>query len=158
MICNLLNLVLENHQVILSIVMTSCILYSSRKKGFKLNQNLANKISCSVILIKGITAYACRRFFHYFNDSVREVGKNKYEVTYTIKGKTYKMIVKQFRGPSPVLQILDHNLNDRTDEILPYLGPNYDCKHAQEFDLEMFHVESLTFEFGDGTTNTVLRK
>jgi hypothetical protein len=85
------------------------------------------------------------------NNTVKKIGKNTYEITYNIAGNTYKMIVTPTKGPSPILQISDHNLNDVTNEILPYLGPERNW-HGNKFNLDFFNKESLTFELADGST------
>jgi hypothetical protein len=109
---------------------------------------------CS-ILSKTLFSYFYLRTFQYFNSSVKQLDKNLFEVQYIVKGKLYKMLVKPNKGPCPVLQIVDQNLEDVTDIILPYFGPSYNWKHAQEIDLKHLNVTSLTFEFSDGTNSTV---
>lgn len=92
-------------------------------------------------------------FIQYMNNSVRIVGKNTYEISYIINGKLYKMIVNVQRGPSPVLQISDENLEDITDEILPYLGPSNNW-HERKFCSIDFDKKSLTFELSNGEERT----
>jgi hypothetical protein len=91
----------------------------------------------------------------YLNNSVKQIDKNLFEVQYIVKGKLYKMIIKPHKGPCPVLQIVNENLDDVTDLILPYFGPSYNWRHAQEIDLTYFKAKSLTFEFSDGSNSTV---
>jgi hypothetical protein len=108
-------------------------------------------LKISYIGIKTIFTYFYISFLQYVNSTVKQIGKNTYEITYIINGNTYKMIVSPLKGPSPVLQIIDHNLNDVTDEILPYLGPERNW-HGKPISLDFFNKESLTFEMADGTS------
>lgn len=104
-------------------------------------------------------SYAYISIFQRINNNVTLIGKNKYEVKYILNGKPYKMIITPHRGPSPILQITDHNFTDITDHILPYMGPRYDWHgYEHEVCLDMLGVKSLTFEFADGTTNVVINK
>lgn len=112
--------------------------------------------ACCKISYIGINT-TCKFFYilllQYMNNTVKKIDKNTYEITYIINGNTYKMIVVPKKGPSPILQICDHNLNDVTDEILPYLGPERNW-HGNKIKLDFFNKESLTFELADGSTKT----
>jgi hypothetical protein len=114
-------------------------------KKFKLYSNI------SLVGLKTLSKYSYIKFLQYLNSNVKKIDKNTYELTYIINENVYKMIVSPKRGPSPVLQIIDHNMNDVTEEILPYLGPNYDW-HGKKFSIDFFNKESLTFEMTDGST------
>lgn len=89
-------------------------------------------------------------FIQYLNNSVTKLDKNTYQVEYVIGGKLYKMIVIPKKGPSPVIQIRNHENKDITDFILQYYGPNYDW-HSVRFIPQFFHCRSMTFEMDDGT-------
>jgi hypothetical protein len=92
-------------------------------------------------------------FLQYMNNSVKKTKKNEFEVTYIIKGRVYKILIVPDRGPAPVLQISDENMEDMTDYILPYLGPNYNW-HNIKFTPRFFNSETLTFEFSNGLEKT----
>lgn len=62
--------------------------------------------------------------------NVRKLDNGFYEVSYKIKGRNYKMIVLPERGPPKVSNIVNYNGMDVTEEVLPYMGPNYDWKHT----------------------------
>ena len=87
---------------------------------------------------------------NYYNKIKCYIGNNKYVVTYVIKGKVHKLIVKLNRGPSKILYIYDENDEDVSGLIYPYLGPEEDfhkCLIAPSF----FNKKKLMFEMFDGT-------
>lgn len=84
---------------------------------------------------------------------VKKINNNEFEVTYVIKGKMYKMVVRPRLGPPPVLQISNENGEDVTDIVLPYMGPRYDW-NGRNFSPSFFNCNSLTFEFYDATEIT----
>lgn len=89
-------------------------------------------------------------FLQYMNTTVRQIGKNVFEVKYVINGKIYKMIVSPTRGPAKVLQVSNENKEDITNLVVPYMGPKYDW-HGQTFKPEFFGCKSLVFELYDGS-------
>jgi hypothetical protein len=92
-------------------------------------------------------------FIQYMNSSLRHIDNKTSELTYVINGRIYKMIIIRKRGPSPILQISNNFENDVTEQILPYMGPQYDW-HGNTFTPEFFGYSSLTFELGNGTEYT----
>jgi hypothetical protein len=78
------------------------------------------------------------------NNKVLKIDKKTYELTYHLEDKTYKMLFKVKRGPVPISKIFDENQLDVTEEILPYLGPNYDW-HNFKITPSFFGKKSLTF-------------
>lgn len=92
-------------------------------------------------------------FLQYMNNSIKKIDKNNYEISYLIDGKMYKMIVKPHKGPACILQVIDENNKDITDEIIPYLGPENDW-HGRKFSSKDFKKKSLTFELGNGEERT----
>ena len=100
------------------------------------------KIVCSLFYLS---------FIQYMNNSMIKLGKNKYLVTYTIKGKLYKMIVVPRRGPAPVLQVIDDEIReDVSDEVIPYMGPQYDWHNSDITFSELFGRKKLVFELSNG--------
>ena len=91
----------------------------------------------------------------YTNTSIRQCGKNKYELSYTINGKIYKIINKIQKGPCPIVQITNEFEENIMGVILPFLGPNYNW-HQSKFTPSDFGYKSLTFEMraGNGYTFT----
>jgi len=84
----------------------------------------------------------------YMDNSIVKIDKNKYELTYIINGKLYKMIITPIRGPSPILNIMNGE-NDVTDIIFPYFGPDNDW-HNTKFYPNFFNFKQLTFEMTNG--------
>jgi len=116
-----------------------------------------NKLSIIIISLKLIFQAIWLSFLQSTNKTVKKINKNKYELTYVVEGKVYKLIVNVTRGPSPVLQIIDNLNNDVSSEITPFLGPNYNW-HNTQFTPDFFGYSSLTFELSDGTEYTVQSK
>ena len=56
----------------------------------------------------------------WLNNTVHQIGKNRYMIYYSIGGKRYATIVKHKNGPSPVLQVINGD-NDITEIVEPYL-------------------------------------
>ena len=88
----------------------------------------------------------------YFTKTVTRVGRN-YHVEYVIEGRRYVMVVRPKKGPSPVLQVSNEQDEDVTEEILSFLGPEYNW-HGKKLDPKFFGYETLTFEFADGSERT----
>lgn len=86
----------------------------------------------------------------YLNITIRKIEKNTFEVKYTLNGKLFKNLVKFRKGPSPILQVIDEMSIDVTDEILEYLGPQYNW-HGNKMTPRILGYNSLTFECSDGT-------
>jgi hypothetical protein len=89
----------------------------------------------------------------YLNNSVKKIDKNKYEVSYVINGKIYKMVSSPARGPILIIRILNENNIDVTDHILPYIGPNNDWHNTKYFP-NFFKYNSLIFELSNGDKKT----
>ena len=87
-------------------------------------------------------------------DSVKKLGKNIYELSYDLNNKQYKMLLTPYRGPRPVLQIIDDKNNDVTDIVLPYMGPRYDW-HGHPISPSFFNTKYLTINWSDGTTENL---
>ena len=85
----------------------------------------------------------------YINNNVFQLDKNNYEITYIIKEKTYKMIVKPIRGPSKFLIVYDENQEDVSHLIMPYIGPEEDW-HGRVYTPKFFNKSELTFELSSG--------
>ena len=86
----------------------------------------------------------------YMNSAIVPVKGGCYEVTYVIKGKTYKMLVKPVRGPRKVLLVSDENEDDVSYKIFPFLGPA-ETFHGKKYTPGFFGCSELVFELSDGT-------
>ena len=89
-------------------------------------------------------------FLQKMNNNIKQLDKRTDEITYVVKGRMYKMIAKPTPGPIPVLQIIDDEMNDVTDRVLPYMGPTYDW-HGNKLSPDFFGTKTLTFELYNGT-------
>ena len=76
----------------------------------------------------------------YFSN-VKKVGKY-YEITYTIGKNNYKMMIKPKKGPSPVINVLDADNKDITEEFLELAGPMYNF-HGLEYTPEYFGTSKI---------------
>jgi len=88
------------------------------------------------------------------NNSVRAIGKNTYEVTYSIRGRLYKIVVQTKPGPDSVLQVINDQDEDVTDLVRPYLGPECDWHGNHGFSPTFFGHKELTFNMDDGSVVT----
>lgn len=79
-------------------------------------------------------------FLQYLNNSVAREGRF-YCVTYSIKGRLYKIRVVPPRGPEKILQIIDDAYKDVTDEIGPYLRAQQSMIH--HFTPKSFNAENI---------------
>lgn len=86
----------------------------------------------------------------YLNSSIVCLKNGQYLVTYVIKGKTYKMVVKPVRGPRKVIIVSDNNDEDVSYLIFPFLGPEENF-HGKVYTPEFFDKEELIFELSNGS-------
>lgn len=115
------------------------------------------KLAIIMVSLKLIFQAIWISFIQSTNKTVRKLNKNKYELTYLIEGKVYKLVVNVMRGPSPVLQVINDTNEDVTTEVMPYLGSSYNWNNTP-FTPEFFGFNSLTFELADGTSYSATRK
>lgn len=94
-------------------------------------------------------------FIQYTNRTISPIEGNKYIVTYVIKGKTYKMVVKPRRGPSKVIMVSDKKQEDVSFLVFPYMGPEEDF-HGKIYSPKFFKKDELVFELSDGTKKIFL--
>tara|TARA_B100002019_G_C21191831_1_gene559243 strand:- start:76 stop:396 length:321 start_codon:yes stop_codon:yes gene_type:complete len=80
--------------------------------------------------------------------NIVKVDKNIYELTFTITGKLYKVRFKLKKGPSSVLQCSDHDINDVTTIVEPYL--NYKQLTIVDVTPKDLNIENLNIETNDG--------
>ena len=87
--------------------------------------------------------------------SVRPIGSNLYEVSYVIRGITYKFHVKLKKGPgnNTIIQATDENDSDITNEFLTYLGP-MDNFHGYVYTPKHFGVNAITLNMASGEDKT----
>lgn len=112
------------------------------------------KLAIITVSLKLIFQAIWISLLQYINKTVRKVSRNKYEISYVIEGKLYKLIVTVTRGPSPVLQVINNSNEDVTNKIMPYIGPDYNWHNCQ-FTPDFFNCDSLSFELADSSEYTV---
>ena len=95
----------------------------------------------------------CKTFYisicQYLNRSIRRIDKNTYEISYTINGILYKMIVKPKKGPKCIIEAVDENDNDMTHLLLSYIGPMENF-HGVKITPKFFNKEKIIFSLSDG--------
>jgi hypothetical protein len=90
------------------------------------------------------------------NRSVVKLDKNTYRVSYAINGICYNMIVKPKRGPKRIIQVIDQNDNDITEQIQAYMGPMENF-HGTVFTPAFFNADIITVSLDTGDEQTFSR-
>ena len=107
-----------------------------------------------IVSLKMVIQMLYLSLIQYFTSNIKLIDTNKYEVSYVLNSKMYKIIVMPIRGPQPILQIIDDSGNDITANVLPYMGPRYDW-HGSHIDPSFFDTTFMSFELSDGTSETL---
>ena len=112
---------------------------------------------CSVL--KSATVIICKLIWltllQKVNNNVIKLDKNKYLVQFCIKGKWYKQILHTKSGPSSIVQIIDHNENDVTDDVEPYF--NALVSYNNDIDVKYLKFDNLTFNMDDGDSKIITK-
>ena len=124
-----------------------------RKLNCLVSCKTKNKVFIQYYSLQLLLYIIWRNLLVYFNNSVKQCGKNRYEVSYILHNKTYKVRINVKRGPIPIYKICDGEQNDITDMILSFMGPNYDW-HNNIFTPEDLGFESIIFELSNGNVLT----
>lgn len=125
-----------------------------KKNKLKKLYNLVSTRHTSKFIIVFISIEMLLQSFYqnlvqYLDNSLKKIGKNKYELKYVINGKLYKKIIIPERGPLPIISITNENDDDITEHILPYIGPNNNF-HNENFSPNFFGYKKLIFEMCNG--------
>ena len=91
----------------------------------------------------------------YFKRDDKTIGKNLYEIEYSISNKTYKMIIKTRPGPCPIENITNEKGENITDIVLPYMGQKYDWYEGKPMSPSFFMCTTLKFQMTNGTTQII---
>lgn len=136
---------------------TKDIVLSRYNRWKSLNQLVSTQHKTYIMIFLFSLKLLCQAlylsFVQYMNNSVKKIDKKTFEISYIINGKIYKMVVSPYRGPCPVLQVTDDEVNDITDIVLPYLGPSNNW-HNNKFNPKFFGKNTLTFELANGEEKT----
>ena len=89
---------------------------------------------------------------YVFHNSKR-VGKNIYEIEYTINCKSYRFLVKYKQGPSKYKSFMKDESTDVSERVMPFLGPN-DNFHGISYTPQDLGFESLIVHYMDGNVRT----
>mgnify|MGYP006252684663 CR=1 FL=1 len=113
--------------------------------GYK--KNLKFKIM--ILTLKLLLKMMVISLLEYLDPRLIKVNKNKYIVSYVLNNKLYKLHCKIRRGPTPVLQVIDQDLNDVTLLFYPWFGSNNDF-HKQMYTPKDLNYRELTFQMANG--------
>lgn len=89
-------------------------------------------------------------FIQKLNKNLKKIDKNTYELSYIINGQLYKLIVKQRKGPKNVIQVIDEEDNDLTENMLSYLGPHENFHGNKDITPFYFGKKKLVFFLSNG--------
>lgn len=103
------------------------------------------------VLAKVFLKYVYLIVWQRMNQTVLHVHKNVYEIQYALHDHVYKVRTRVRRGPSNIIQILNHQGEDVTDEVRTYLGPNEDF-HGQCMTPNDLGFEELSIQLRKGET------
>jgi hypothetical protein len=90
------------------------------------------------------------------NNALVRTNKHTYELTYTVEGKIYRILLRVKRGPKKLIYAYDQDSNDITENLQMYLGPNDDFHHGT-FTPDYFNKESITVHLADGDEKVFTR-
>ena len=62
----------------------------------------------------------------YIPPSLSKLNKHTYQLSYFHNGHEYHILIPVIRGPRRIVRVTNGDMDDVTDEIKPYLGPNQD--------------------------------
>lgn len=102
-----------------------------------------------IVVAKIIMKYLYLKMLQSLYLTVIHTHRNRYEIQYVLHDKIYRMRTQVRRGPTKILQILDAEDNDITDDIRSYLGPNEDF-HGQQLRPCDFGYEKVCFFLRNG--------
>jgi len=136
----------------LSLLYIINIIISKRSKINALNSLTSTQHKNKCMILYSSMKLVCKSYYlkwlKYLNNTVKQIDKNTFEITYVINDKTYKMIVKPKRGPPPFV-IEDINNNIDINKIMSHYGPNQDW-HGNKLCPNFFGVSELKFNMNDG--------
>jgi len=70
--------------------------------------------------------YVYLQLFQAINKTIIGTGRRQYEIRYILHDRMYRIRTRVKRGPPVLLAAHDQFMNDITDHLFSYLGPNHD--------------------------------
>lgn len=117
---------------------------STEKNWFRINI-----VSLKIIGKMYYNSFRKRFFLHKPNT----IDKNTFQIDYHLNDKSYKIIIKNKKGPTPILQVLNTDNQDITEKILEYAGPQYNF-HGYKFTPKFWNYQKLVFVLSTGEEKT----
>jgi len=127
-----------------------CTFFKNKYNRWKqLNEMVAStyksRIMIVLVSLYMICQFQLETIMHSLNNNVKKIDKHRYEITYIINNRTYKMIVKVPKGPVNIASVKANEV-DISKEILPYYG----CTPEINLTANFFGYNKLTFEYING--------
>jgi len=127
-------------------------------KKFKTFNTIVNHTYSKKIKVFIYKIYILLQMIYIFiiqslNKMVKKIGPNKYELTYCLGGKIYKLILTPKKGPNPFILAFDENNNDITYKIIQLMGPQKDF-HGQDYYVKNFKCKTISFSLITGEEKT----
>tara|TARA_B100000900_G_scaffold375068_1_gene356770 strand:- start:241 stop:735 length:495 start_codon:yes stop_codon:yes gene_type:complete len=116
------------------------------------HKNIFSVIKSAVVIISKLIWLT---ILQKVNNSVIKLDKNKYLVQFCIKGKWYKQIIHAKSGPSVIVQIIDENENDVTEEVEPFW--NWLSCSNTDIDVKYLKYNTLMFNMDDGDSKLLTK-
>ena len=128
-----------------------------------IKKNIVNKYRrinivelCALLKLTRICIYMIFKvlwisIIQYMNNTIVKINKDKYIVSYVIKGKLYQMIVNINKdSATKILLVSDENEDDISNIFYPYLGPEENF-HGFKYTPKMFNKKEISIQLSDGT-------
>jgi hypothetical protein len=107
-------------------------------------------ISSITFILQSVHTIVKRRLYmtlqkYVLDLTITEVDTNVFEIELVLKGKILKMLLRVKRGPGSILQVVNKDCDDITDDVVPFY--NYDIVGVNA---KYFNTTKLSFIKSDG--------
>lgn len=75
------------------------------------------------------------------SSSLTKLTKSRYQLEYVYNDTMYRIIIPIKRGPKHIVSVYDENMQDITNQIRPYLGPNEDFHSVETTPRQLNHKQ-----------------
>lgn len=140
---------------LVNIVSDTCKRVKFNSHRFKKTKD---KITSNLRLFKNMTGliymYTMYTIKQKISNNIKKIDKHTYLIDYQIQGRHYQFMVQHtYKGPCPVLMVVDEYNEDVSNLIVPMLGPNYDAySHSVKLTPRFFKRAKLEFCMINGET------